>query len=1186
MSSKMPSDLRMPYLQAIQKIPGDTAGEKLSWIGRSALKQTEKDLELLPPELLPILRVEAAVKKKNHSEDIASALKCEDSTIINRALKASWFFDGSHKEILDVTYFCKQLFPYVSLNTRTRIIAELTHRLSGKDPVFAHDLFIEVESIYGLRTAYPLIVACDEAFVYKTIVEKELVLPTGIVKKIFRKNPDLVVRFLKLLKPCESDTAERSPFAIGIDRYKTFLPKLIKKHLDAFIELCEIHETHLPNISLSKTCTEIFRTKATQHLLEKPLTYIHMLPLGQINDLMERIFPKLLPEKMSSFDTDSALKYLEHYPLTERYDLLRKTYENKYNADLLDQTKNVTPALLRLLPTEERIKEARIKIEKENLEKFHFEGKIYYEDTMNYETAWICYLPTDEAIPAIKEKINKSSYETDRAGLICQMIYTCKINEDFQALFDTLMYFLNRHRNESNWVFQKMFSILLQLYDVAFQFDEKLMSLTWEIARIPYIKEEYVLYDILEAIIHFRLKFNKPIIELLDMFIKQNIFNILQKYPVHERQCLLTFADIIKDKYSNDKDLLCQFVTSIYDFNERCKKSRINIKQIRITDYPWLENFLFEELTSCRQSYCDVKDILQKYEPELYHTWFPGSIVNIKSGEALRLLKRDSQKILNIWEKYLDNCKENCNYIKVQRFVRHLRWYKDLPIKFVENCLSNYSINTNEKSKNIPILAILLHGDMVTKLIDPLIPTETTVDTNHPDAKDNYQLVNYLPLSMRLSNPPVPLNLVAKLCVGDYLSVALKTLINVSRRTCVPEVISTAQKLMNMRVSTRKHGIRLMYLVASMRELKSFLQNTWATETHHSVRQVLFNTIQKFFLMNPNPETWSLYYQTTLTMNLDDEALLSEMKLFSDIPNEYIVKYLNLWFKAINNLHEMGMDVQKTNKYIANCLETLTISISNLLPEEFTENILQKFLFHSNTDVSNAARCFTISYIFSEDKDTHTARFKIFADIFHKAVTISWNVSHPKKLRFYPVNNAVRLFIDDFVSNYVNKSCLKNSTNPNIIDNMQTIFSSVLSPEQDAKSYLLLVYAKKFQECTLTKESFGLKLGQQLHELIDVFSLLSVSFIAQVLEYFLDIVFGSVYIDFEEVKFSVLEGLVEAGNSNSCFMAATMLPWRILSQHIAKYDRLIEKLREMHHEPAVTAVLYKHLNETDLEIID
>ncbi|XP_025072898.1 uncharacterized protein LOC112552221, partial [Pogonomyrmex barbatus] len=907
---------------------------------------------------------ETAVKKKNHSEDIASALKCEDSTIINRALKASWFFDGSYKEILDVTYFCKQLFPYVSLNTRTRIIAELSHRLSGKDPVFAHDLFIDVESIYGLQTAYPLIIACDEAFVYKTIVEKELVLPTGIVKKIFRKNPDLVVRFLKLLKPCESDTTERSPFAIGIDRYKTFLPKLIKKHLDAFIELCEIHETHLPNISLSKTCTEIFRTKALQHLLEKPLTYIHMLPLGQINDLMEHIFPKLLPEKMSSFDTDSALKYLEHYPLTERYDLLRKTYKNKYNADLLDQTKNVTPALLRLLPTEERIKEARIKIEKENLEKFHFESKIYYEDTTNYETAWICYLATDEAIPAIKEKINKSSYETDRAGLICQMIYTCKINEDFQALFDTLMYFLNRHRNESNWVFQKMFSILLQLYDVAFQFDEKLMSLTWEIARIPYIKEEYILYDIFEAIIHFRLKFNKPIVELLDMFIKQNIFNILQKYPVHERQCLLTFADIIKDKYSNDKDLLCQFVTSIYDFNERCKKSRINIKQIRITDYPWLENFLFEELTSCRQSYCDVKDILQKYEPELYHSWFPGSIVNIKSGEALRLLKRDSQKILDIWEKYLDNCRENCNYVKVQRFVRHMRWYKDLPIKFVENCLSNYSINTNEKSKNIPILAILLHGDTVTKLIEPLIPTETTVDTNHPDAKDNYQLVNYLPLSMRLSNPPVPLNLVAKLCVGDYLSVALKTLINVSRRTCVPEVISTAQKLMNMRVSTRKHGIRLMYLVASMRELKSFLQNTWATETHHSVRQVLFNTIQKFFLMNPNPETWSLYYQTTLTMNLDDEALLSEMKLFSDIPNEYIVKYLNLWFKAINNLHEMGMDVQRTNKYIANCLETLTISISNLLPEEFTENILQKFLFHSNTDVSNAARCFTISYIF------------------------------------------------------------------------------------------------------------------------------------------------------------------------------------------------------------------------------
>lgn len=151
------------------------------------MRQTSGDLEQVPPELLPILRVEA-IKKKRH-EDITSALKCED--LINRAFKASWFFDSSHKKIVDVTYFCERLFPYVSVNTRMRVLITLAHRLSGKDPVFAQKMFTAVASAYGVKTAYPLFMACDEAFAYKTIVEKELVLPVEIVKKIFRKNPDL-----------------------------------------------------------------------------------------------------------------------------------------------------------------------------------------------------------------------------------------------------------------------------------------------------------------------------------------------------------------------------------------------------------------------------------------------------------------------------------------------------------------------------------------------------------------------------------------------------------------------------------------------------------------------------------------------------------------------------------------------------------------------------------------------------------------------------------------------------------------------------------------------------------------------------------------------------------------------------------------------------------------------------------
>jgi len=81
-----------------------------------------------------------------------------------------------------------------------------------------------VESTFD---AYPLLMACDETFAYETIVEKRLVLPIATVKKIFRKNPNLVMRFLKLLKPAHkmgvrtSFETDCNPFAIGINRYKS-----------------------------------------------------------------------------------------------------------------------------------------------------------------------------------------------------------------------------------------------------------------------------------------------------------------------------------------------------------------------------------------------------------------------------------------------------------------------------------------------------------------------------------------------------------------------------------------------------------------------------------------------------------------------------------------------------------------------------------------------------------------------------------------------------------------------------------------------------------------------------------------------------------------------------------------------------------------------------------------------------
>jgi len=204
-----------------------------------------------------------------------------------------------------------------------------------------------------------------------------------------------------------------------------------------------------------------------------------------------------MPEKKVDFSTDKMLDYLKYYPCDKKYEFLCKSYKNKYNADLLDETNNVTMDLLRMLSAEERIKQARIKIEKEQLS----------INPGDYKTTWIYYLSVNEALPVIKKEINKTTTIRDRLSLIKQMIYACKINEDDDALSDTLMYFLQRHKNETNFVFEEVFDILMLIYNVP-HLNEKQVSLIMEIVQLFYVKNRFRPDNVLSAMVHFRLIHN------------------------------------------------------------------------------------------------------------------------------------------------------------------------------------------------------------------------------------------------------------------------------------------------------------------------------------------------------------------------------------------------------------------------------------------------------------------------------------------------------------------------------------------------------------------------------------------------------------------------------------------------------------------------------------------------------
>ena len=200
------------------------------------------------------------------------------------------------------------------------------------------------------------------------------------------------------------------------------------------------------------------------------------------------------------------------------------------------------------------------------------------------------------------------------------------------------------------------------------------------------------------------------------------------------------------------------------------------------------------------------------------------------------------------------------------------------------------------------ILALLVHGQTLVRIIQPLMPTNKNIDIQQKEAKDNYSLIYYIIASAKLANPLVPLQLVGRLCEGDYLSLALSILTYICRRTSVTDVISFAKLITSQRVSVRKHGIRIMCLVASRKQLCDFLLAQWKSENHYSIREVLLTKASDMFKAESDRHTWSLIKQMISTMETKDTSILPTMiRNVAVVSDEYVEDYIKLLFKTLDD---------------------------------------------------------------------------------------------------------------------------------------------------------------------------------------------------------------------------------------------------------------------------------------------
>ncbi|XP_057336598.1 uncharacterized protein LOC130675121 [Microplitis mediator] len=1048
-----------PYLTAIQKVPGITPGDKfraLNQIARNIVKLVNQNRSIfnisskIPIGLKILVQVEV-VRLSEQFDGILEAIRNGDSVVINRTLRAKWFFNGSH-ENCRVQFYKAQIFPFVSLQSRHKIIKTLAKYLTA-NPAIAEEFYTALTLMYGDKQAHPLLMACSESFIWSRITEHKLRLNNRIVRILFDKYPKLVVEYLKLSKKSD-DKFERNLRPVNLQTHASFLPRLLKGYPDSFMELIKLHNNNF-NIKLSRRSSNLFFKKFPDALMRNPQLFQPMLNLKVVHknltDLQfKAIFKQQFPPDIDSFEFDKLLQFLEYLPKSNKLPLMISTFEEVYGFKLIDCYEIISGSNLLMLPRNDRIK-----LVEEILKKIDGKSEI------SYYMLWVCYLPCNESIKCLRRKIKHVDDLNLRFELIVRLLFTCQVNADNDSFVRVMDYIATEHINEPEWYFVAIFQYISNTYPVY-----TFRSQHWD-ALIHFIvltknklKDCYheIPLDLIVAAVRYDLvnniNDNTRRMKLLTEFylnLRAAKWLVFTDSFQYNRICLEHFITNLMDYELPIAENvmttgLISLLVTIYDFNNAVTEAKSDVKVILIKDHPKLVKKVRSLLSDHIRDDINIKNLkvaVRNLDQDLYNACVSKSVrkteklpktvipVNLKSKSTWKMLKTDPQYFEYNWEPFLNEClarifvpgvtkKSLLEFDSLaRRFLRLSRWCQDLPMKIVRRLQENFE--KFKDGRDLIALAFLLEGPNLEPFLGTFGVLEATEVTFKDPAAPGMKATSVL-RALSVANPPVSLDLILKFCVNDCVESGINCLINVSRRTGVDEVILFALDLLKPRpiaqpVCIRKLGIRLFCMVEDAEHSHLILANLWTHETDQKIRKLLVRNSLKLFKAFPEDKNWELIKKCIDGLRPDDIHTFESLMKFDYIPNEFIAEYVRKLFSLFRRLgdEENGFQPDVVWFYITKLLN-IDKNILVLFSDELHNEIIDKYVLDLSVpkNVQSAGHSYLINYIVTA-RDKLEDRLNRFRNIFIKIVKGNLDVPHPTEPSFYPANYFVHELINNII---------------------------------------------------------------------------------------------------------------------------------------------------------------------------
>lgn len=757
-------------------------------------------------------------------------------------------------------------------------------------------------------------------------------------------------------------------------------------------------------------------------ILQSELDLVHELLSTQ---LFEELFIFVFPPHVDYFKVETILSYLYTYPAEKKLDLIMKTFKTKYGEDLLDDVSRlVSERFLRLLPPD-----TREIVAKKIVELYEEKSPEYYE-WCTFMPLRECFPIFKEAIS--KSSDDMTRYAFLKRLLICSSVYGRKEdllnvlryynirhkNERIEVLslifLDISAHFDLKKLDREHW------QIIRELLQRAYVKNELTKLSCNQVGPLLGAAVYYLMLQETSEKIEMIEEENKAFLdEIFDMTIHYNVegpqskWVFLINYPATQKYCLERLVNLLPEKYPpqhavwqslkgvNRKiNTFCDIIDAIRYFNDRHAKdpkdkgnAEKSFEKLSVSDYPWLPETAKElfNLTNCvNKKLFDTKRFLQRYDPDTYFSIIGGGtgddrntdslvpvpIYDIRCGAAWLQLKKNQATVLANWVDYLAECRERLKSnskhggMAARRFLLTAKWCEDLPVKFVERCLTEI-----KEPGSMKVLGILLEGEAFGKLVTSYAPQEAKVDISHKDAKEHYTFLKSIPPAMNITNPPVSLDVIALYCQGEYTKLAIQAFTYTSQRVGKSKMMHFAETLVKAPVSVKKHGIRMIFRISSKDELREFVRKMILNEKHVSIRELLSRTVYERLAKTPNDENWEMVKICIDALTAEDEVPLNVFCEPKTIDNAYTRQYIELIFNKIAAFSDAELPKTAKTKLYCLVLYSISFSMAQRLPEDMILMIFEQFFFDNreSPDLYLAAKVFSrnifcCSYVSSKFK--------------------------------------------------------------------------------------------------------------------------------------------------------------------------------------------------------------------------